>query len=301
MIPGLGAVLLWGAVAGAGLWLAWTGLRPSVAPLAKSLARFGQPQLEQKKKEGGRTDLDALFAKQIRRIGFIESMLERQRTDLRIVGRAPDDQATMIGSYALLGLLLGPILMLPGFVFGTPLPPVLAGWISIGGAVFGGAQPIIDLRERAQKRRKSFSNALSAYCMFVDMSMASGLGVEQSLETAASSGEGWQFAEIRGTLASGRLRDITPWVALAQLGEEAGVTDLEELAGAVALAGEEGSAVRETVAGKARSIRERITADAERDAARVTVRMAIPASLMLLGFLVLLGYPAASAIFGGLD
>lgn len=290
--------LAWGTLVGVGLWWAWTGWQPSLEPLARSLARFGQTRVRLEK--DGRPDLDARFARQVRKINLVERQMERQAADLRVVGRTPDEQATMIGSYALLGFFVGSLLV--GLrMLGMPIPLLVAGWASLLGALGGAVLPVIDLRDQAIKRRKAFAHALSAYCVFVDMSMASGLGVEQSLETAAASGDGWQFAELRGALASGRLSDLTPWQALAQLGEEAGVADLRELAGAVSLAGEEGAAVRETVSGKARTIRERLTADAEQAAARVTVRMAMPASLMLLGFLVLLGYPAAAAVFGGFD
>jgi Flp pilus assembly protein TadB len=287
--------LAWGALVGLGGWWAWTGWAPSVEPLARSLARFGQAKIQLEK--DGRPDLDARFARQIRKISLVERQLERQRMDLRIVDRTPDEQATMIGAYALLGFFVGSLLVALRLL-GMPIPVLVAGWGSVLGALGGAVLPMVDLRDQAVKRRKAFAHALSGYCVFVDMSMASGLGVEQSLETAAASGDGWQFAELRGALASGRLRDITPWQALAQLGEETGISDLRELAGAVSLAGEEGAAVRETVAGKARTIRERITADAEQAASRVTVRMAMPASLMLLGFMVLLGYPAAKAVFG---
>lgn len=290
--------LAWGALTGLGVWWAWNGWRPAVEPLARSLARFGQTRIRLEK--DGRPDLDARFARQVRKISLVERRLEHQRTDLRIVGRSPDEQATMVGAYALLGFFMGSLLM--GLrMLGMPIPVFIAGWAAVLGMIGGAVLPMLDLRDQAIKRRKAFAHALSGYCVFVDMSMASGLGVEQSLETAAASGDGWQFAELRGALASGRLSDLTPWQALAQLGEETGVADLRELAGAVSLAGEEGAAVRETVAAKAKTIRERLTADAEQAAARVTVRMAMPASLMLLGFLVLLGYPAAMAVFGGFD
>lgn len=291
-------VLFAGALVGLGLWWAWRGWSPSTEPLATALARFGQPR-QQLEHDRGRRDLDALMARQVRRLGFVERLLERQRADLRIVGRTPDEQATLIGAYALLGLFAGALVPV-GRAFGLPLPLFLSGWVALLGAVLGGLQPVVDLRDRARKRRSAFAHALSAYCVFVDMAMASGFGVEQSLETAASSGDGWQFAEIRGTLAAGRLRDEAPWEALARFGQEAEITDLVELAGAVSLAGEEGAAVRETVAGKARTIRERITADSEQAAAKVTVRMAVPAAFMLLGFMVLLGYPAGRAVLGGL-
>ena len=45
------------------------------------------------------------------------------------------------------------------------------------------------------------------------------------------------------------------------------------------------------------SIRERLTANAERDAASITERMGIPATLLLLGFMIFLGFPAIYVLF----
>ncbi len=55
--------------------------------------------------------------------------------------------------------------------------------------------------------------------------------------------------------------------------------------------------MRDTVSSKAKAIRERLTADAERSAANVTERMGVPATLLLLGFIVFLGYPAIAVLF----
>ena len=75
------------------------------------------------------------------------------------------------------------------------------------------------------------------------------------------------------------------------------LTDLTELAAALSLAGDEGAAVRDTVSSKAKSIRERLTANAERDAPSITARMGIPATLLLPGFMIFLGFPAIYVLF----
>jgi hypothetical protein len=55
--------------------------------------------------------------------------------------------------------------------------------------------------------------------------------------------------------------------------------------------------VRETVAAKAHTIRQRITSDSEATAAATTERMSLPSVLLVFGFLVFLGYPALAALF----
>jgi hypothetical protein len=69
------------------------------------------------------------------------------------------------------------------------------------------------------------------------------------------------------------------------------------LASLIAMAGEEGAAVRQTVAAKARTIRERITADTELAAGAMTEIMSLPNVVLVMGFLVFLGYPALVVMF----
>ena len=291
-------ILGFGALVGLGLWWAWTGWSPAVQPLAQALARFGQPNAPTTPVT--RDTLDDHLGAQMRRLGLVEQVLERHRADLRIMRRSPDDQAARIGAYTLLGLFAGALAAFPRYTAGLPVPVALAACIGIVGAAAGSTVPLLDLRDKAAARRTSLVHALSAYCGFVEQCFAAGFGVEQSLETAAAAGHGWQFDEIRSALTSGRIKGVTPWDALGHLGQELAVTDLVELSAAVGLAGEEGAAVRETIAGKARTIRERLTADTEREAARVTVRMSLPATVLLLGFLIVLVYPAAVAVSGAL-
>ena len=75
------------------------------------------------------------------------------------------------------------------------------------------------------------------------------------------------------------------------------LTDLTELAAAISLAGDEGAAIRDTIASKAKAIRERLTADVERTAASTTEKMGIPATFLLLGFIVFLGFPGIAVLF----
>ena len=100
----------------------------------------------------------------------------------------------------------------------------------------------------------------------------------------------------RARARAGYVRGDTPWVALERLGVELGATDLTELANTIALAGEEGAAVRATVAAKARTIRERMSADSEVAAADLTERMSLPSVLLVFGFLLFICFPAFVAM-----
>jgi tight adherence protein C len=294
--------LIAGMLAGAGLWLAWTGLRPAPEPLSVALARLDRRP--PRRAGGAKADAEPAVDRDVRFGGFLlrhlpalARAIDRMRADLRIVGRSPEEQAARVGSYVLWSLVIGPWVALVGWLAGAQVPPLVPLLIALGGAAWGLVVPFVALRQLASSRRKAFAHALSAYCNVTVMSLAAGRGVEQALETASTAGQGWAFAELRGALTAGYVRGEPPWEALGRLGAELGIDDLTELASTISMAGEEGAAVRETVSAKARTIRERITADTEQAAAAITERMSLPTVLMVMGFLVFLGYPAVVVLF----
>lgn len=284
-----------GALGGLGAWLIWTGWRPFVEPLAVVVARFGRPGLQRRRVS--RRDLDARLGEQVRRIGRVERALEDLRTDLAILERSAEDVAASIGACALLGLVAGLVVLIPRAMIGVPVPVVVAGWVGLGGAAIGAVYPILEVRDQAAKRRKAFQQALAAYCVSVDMSLEVGAGPEQAL-LAAADGQGWQFSQLRTALTRAQVRNQEPWAALRDLGEEIEVLDLVELAKTIEHVAIKGATVGESVAGIADSIQARIAASIETDATRSTVRMAVPATMLLLGFMVLMAWPAVRAVLG---
>jgi hypothetical protein len=153
------------------------------------------------------------------------------------------------------------------------------------------------LKDRAGRRRKAFQQALSAYCVSVDMCLQVGAGPEQAL-VAAANGNGWQFDKLRVVLMQAQVRNDEPWVALRRLGEDIDLPDLVELAKSVEQVALKGASVGDTVAGIADSIQARIASGIESDATRRTVRMAVPTTMLLMGFMLLAIYPLARVVFG---
>jgi tight adherence protein C len=291
-------VALAGVLVGAGVWLAWTALRPTPEPLDVALARIGRDPSELHAPGGEAVDRDTRLGRYLlRRLPALARAVDGGSTDLRIVGRTPEEQAARVGAYTLFALVLGPWVALVAWIVGAELPAFVPGGVTLVGIAVGLVAPFTGLRREATTRRTTFVHALSSWCDVVVMTLAAGRGVEQAMETAARSGRGWAFAEMRAALQAGYVRGETPWHALGRLGTELGVADLAELASTVAMAGEEGAAVRDTVAAKARTIRERMTTDTEMEATAATERMSLPSVLLVLGFLVFLGFPAVDAVF----
>ena len=284
-----------GGVVGAGIWLAWTGWSPARPALHVVLGRLGQQNADVEPMN--RDNLDARLGAWARRVGIVEHTVTTMRTDLRVLRRSHDEQAALLVTYALLGFLWVPVVAAGGWLVGFRLPLAIPLWLAFGGGAIGVVSAIRSVRAAAIQRRQSFSHALSSFCDITGMCLAAGRGVESSLETAAQTGSGWAFTELQTALRAGYVRGDTPWDALARLGRDADLDDLTELAAALSLAGDQGAAVRETVGSKAKAIRERLTSEAERSAASVTERMGIPATLLLLGFIVFLGFPAIAVLF----
>jgi Flp pilus assembly protein TadB len=293
--PSLITAVALGSIGGAGAWLVASGWRPAVEPLSVALARFGHTPSH---REAGRSsDRNVRLGVQVRRIGPIERRLRGLEQDLRLLEQTPDEVAAGVGACALLGFFLGALLLVPQFA-GLPIPIWIAGWVSLGGAVAGAAFPLMEAKDKASKRRTAFQHALSAYCVSVDMCLQVGAGPEQALLTAAD-GTGWHFARLRGALKQAQVRNEEPWAALRRLGEEIDVPDLVELAKSVEQVAVKGASVGDTVSGIADSIQARIAAGIETDATRRTVRMAIPTTMLLMGFMLLVAYPLARVVFGG--
>ena len=291
----LSTVVLAGGLVGVGVWLAWTGWSPAHPPLAATLARLGQPTVEVD--PASRDNLDVRVGVWARKIGVVDQAVTAMRADLRVLRRSPDEQAALIVTYAVLGFLWAPVVVAGGWLVGFRLPIAIPLWLAAAGAGIGAVSAIRSVKTAAAQRRQAFSHALSSFCDICGMCLAAGRGVESSLETAAHTGAGWSFAELQTALRRGYVRGDTPWDALARLGNDADLADLTELAAALSLAGDQGAAVRDTVGSKAKAIRERLTAEAERAAASTTERMGIPATFLLLGFILFLGFPAIAVLF----
>jgi tight adherence protein C len=283
-----------GALTGMGTWLTFTGWRPPPPPLAHALAGLDRPHIDARHTRAG---LDDRLGNAVRQCAPIERLLASLATDLRVLHRTADEQAARLVAYTLSGLLIAPIAAAGLRFVNGPTPIVLPLWAAVAGAALAAFATVRATRTQAATRRRMFAHALGSFCDVAGMCLSSGRGIDASIHTAAAAGDSWSFHEVESALHRGHLRGLPPWDALAELGEECAFPDLVELAAALALAGDEGAAVRDTLASKARAIRERLTADAERDAAAVTERMGLPATLLLLGFMVFLGFPAIHVLF----
>jgi len=214
------------------------------------------------------------------------------RSDLSLIGRPVETHIAM----SLLGMILGGVLalllgtMVTTLLFRLPLTTPLI--ITIIGVVIGGLLPTAQMASRARVRRRDFRHAVGSFLDLVALNLSGGRGVPEALNAASSISDGWAMVRIRDCLEIARLQGITPWIALGQLGDEAGVAELRDLSAALELVADDGAKVRESLAARAASLRRRELADAEGRAQARSQSMLVAQLLLAIGFMIFLIYPA---------
>jgi tight adherence protein C len=286
------AMVLGGAV-GAGIAVAAFALAPVPPPLRSALLALHRPPRPVPVPPAG---VPAPLFGLARSLGADRLLGARLGPDLRITGR---DEMWLVSSVMVLGICgvaIGPALAAVALVAGVDLPWGIPVAMSLVAGPVAGLAQVLAVRSDASRRRREFAFALSAYLDLVVVSMAAGRGTEGALSVAAETGAGPAFDALRTTLEGARLRGIAPWDALDELGARLGVTELCGLAASIRLAGASGARVRASLAARATSLRERGLADARAVAESDTERMSVPVVLLVLGFMILISYPAVVQI-----
>jgi hypothetical protein len=198
---------------------------------------------------------------------------------------------------------LGAMIFIPFVLFlfaqlGFGAPGATPAIVTLGAMAFAFFLPDLALRQEAEERRRDFRHVVGSFLDLVAMNLAGGRGLPEALMTASTIGDHWAMARIRQALANARLIGITPWDAMARLGEDLGVEELRDLASALALAGDEGAKIRASLLARAASLRRKELADVEGKAGERSQSMLVAQLVMCAAFMLFLGYPAGAAILG---
>jgi tight adherence protein C len=296
--------LVCGAGVGLGGLLLYRGARPPRPALAVALDRMRPDYVDPAASGvlGGRLEVEG--ARLGRRLAAaIDSSglrLASARSDLLVVEKPIERFYLDKVAFAVLGFLLVPALVASLGALGMVLPVIVPVWVSVVLGAGGFFLPDVLIKGEAAERRRGFCHALSAFLELVRINLAGGAGIEGALHDAVRVGQGWAFAVLRETLALARLSGETPWAALGRLGTELRIDELVELSSSLVLAGNEGAKIRESLGAKADSLRRHEAALAETKAQQASERMSLPVGLLLMGFLIFLGYPALSKVLSGL-
>ncbi|MGH9014013.1 MAG: type II secretion system F family protein [Acidimicrobiia bacterium] len=296
-----------GAAVGAAVWfgLRWAlPARPELAAAIEDLRRprpLASTAAVLAEHERASAPLDRLGRRLVAFASASGLDMERSRSqDLALVDSGIERHLVVKGLTALFGLVLPLVTYLGVLAAGASLPlaVVLIGCPAcmVGGFVV----PDLALRSQVAACRTSFRYALGSYLDLVTVLLAGGAGTETALADAADAGDGWAYQRIRQALSSARLTGAPPWDAFDDLGAQVGVVELGELSASVSLAARQGARVRDSLTAKAASMRDHEIHEAEAAAEAATERMAMPLVLLLLGFVILIGYPAIDRVVSSL-
>jgi Flp pilus assembly protein TadB len=280
-------VVIVGALAGTGVFLAVSELLPASNRIDAALRRLGEEAGPQASAVSGPPVTHRLG----QRMSEALPWLPVPSTDLALLGQ---DRAAWLASKVACGLLglavpvlFTVILAVSGHAVNWPIPLGIALLIALG-LFFA---PDLVTRSNAAEKRADFRHALSSYLDLVGLERGAGAGPTEALEGAAEIGGGWAFQRIGAALDAARRVGAAPWTALAGLAAETGVTELADLADIAAVAGQEGGRILDTLAARAASMRaQALAADRAKAGSRGTT-MVVPIALLGAGFLILLIFP----------
>ena len=290
------AAVVGGALAGLGIAVgAAEILAPSRVDLTSALARLHPTQalgaLAFDERSERPRSLDRLVA-------AVAGRVPVPAPDLRLLDQSVDRFVASKLAMAAYGALL-PALLTGALTFVGVHPPFalpITVCLALAAALF--FAPDLVVRSQAQEARTRFRRAVGSYLDLVALERGADGGPAEALARAADVAHGQEFRRISDALVAARLLGNTPWQALSELAAEVGVEELADLADVIALAGDDGAAVADTLAAKAAALRTRQLAESATTANTASEKLTLPGVVLAFAFLVLVCYPALARVLG---
>ena len=160
---------------------------------------------------------------------------------------------------------------------------------------------VSSIRRRIRDAESELRRTTNDVVQLLAVGLTTDQSVEAALEFALGVGDSAMFSLLRDDIASAPLRGVSLWEAVDNIGRRTSQRELCELAAAIERQGTQGVSISETVGSLARTMRERVLANLERDADRANANLAGPTVAFVCTTLVFLAYPLAtriSAAFG---
>lgn len=286
-MTGIGAIVVWTAVATVGAVVAAVAMQQPAPGLRDTVVRLRRDGDTVRRWSGAWTPtLVVALADSGRRWMPSEG-------ELRLVGRSPERHVASMLLAALLGAVAPTVMVVvlqrAGLLGFGPVVPV-AGFL--GGAVLG---PVVlhgTTVERAATVMVDLRYQTSAYLDVVTMLLAANTGYEGALEQASLAGDGRLFVELRHRMREAGARGTSLTEALQRTGVELGLDELEQIAATASLAASQGAPVARTLAAKCATLRSALATQQESEARLRTSRLTTPIVGMALIFMGLVIYPA---------
>jgi hypothetical protein len=286
------------ATAGCGLALGAVllarALRPRRVDPVAALHRLTQPPAQQKTAATGA--LSRLAGSGPVTALARGSMLTLPHQDLALLGATPEDYVAYRLLTALTGLLIGPIVAAVPLAEGVHLPlevPAALSLLLAAGLWMTSAQ---DFTGKAATARRDAKYHLLALLDITALEISASSAPLQAIEQATAALDAWSTARIADTLLRAQLAARAPWDTLETLGRQIGLTALAETAGMLRAAQAEGTGAHTRLTARADALRAELAADEEAAANAASERMVIPMTVLVLIFMILIGYPLVTRI-----
>jgi tight adherence protein C len=270
-----------------GVWLLVSGItqrKPSLAKLSTHLARPPAATA---------ADPIDIWARVGRTLARHVPLRAAVAADLRLMRRSLEVHSAYLVVAAVSGLF-GPVLLL---VFGQALGLLSIGVIaplsaSLVGAIVGPLVVHNSMRSAAAEHRHDLRYQLSSYLDVVTMLLAGNVGNEGALRQAAQAGDGRLFVELRRRILVAETSNRSLVSALAQLGDELDLVELQQISASASLAASAGAPVAKSLAAKCATLRSALSSEQESDARVRTGKITVPLVGMSLLIMAAVVYPA---------
>lgn len=271
-----------------GVWLVVTGLGQRRPALSRMTAHLARPNT---------VTVSAVAGDGWSRVGrFVYGTRRFPRSvlsDLRLVERPPEAHAAYLVVAAVCGLFVPTVVWSAVQVTGlVSISTVLPLLVSVAAGVVAPLLVQVTMRDRAGKIRSDLRYQLSAYLDVVTMLLAGNVGNEGSLRQAAQAGDGRLFVELRRRILIAETSNRSLVSALAQLGDQLDLVELQQIAASAALGATAGAPVGRSLAAKCATLRSTLSSEQETEARVRTNKITMPLVAMSLLFMILVVYPA---------
>lgn len=296
----IGALVLAGALVGLGIALILREIVPAPPDLRTTLDRLRTPSTDTTHTHAAgdsqrRPGLEARLGGWLRQVATSLG-LPVPRRDLDLLGRTVEAHLARKAALALIGLMPAPLLVAVLAVAAVGVPVAIPVAASMGLVVLFFLLPDLEVKRKATQARSEFRRGLCTYVDLVALERLADASAVEALERAASPGHGWVFDRIRNAVAHAMLTGASPWHALIDLADEVGISELSDVGDIIAVSGEDGAAVHDTLRAHARALRTTLLTEYETAANAASERLAIPVACLGLMFIAALIFPALARI-----
>jgi tight adherence protein C len=214
-------------------------------------------------------------------------------SDLRLIHRQPEIHAAYLVALATAGLVGPATLIAVGQMFGVvDLGATLPIIVTLGGVVVAPLVVHSSMRSAAAEIRRDLRYQLSAYLDVVTMLLAGNVGNEGALRQAAQAGDGRLFVELRRQILIAEASNRSLVSALAQLGDDLELSELQAVAASASLGTTAGAPVARSLAAKCATLRSALASEQEAEARVRTGKITVPLVGMSLLIMAAVIYPA---------